>query len=264
MNQKLSKAPVYYTLAQVQFNPVLDLDNFLPAIQSQMRESAFPDYKPEVFQRLIMPFAVGDGAQVTPPGLTRQSRYWFGDIAGRTSFLLETNGLTLQTTEYPTFEEFRGIFLTGLGVVHKALRLDFVERIGLRYLDAVYPLSVGESLDDYLVPEVRGLSGKIEGHMLHAATETMAMTAAGQLVSRTIIRQGRIGVPDDFSTNAPQINPRFTEWEGLHAIVDTDAFQMRREAFDLDAVKTQLGALHNVVKTAFKATVTDHARKAWA
>lgn len=55
MGKKLSNAPVYYTVAQVQFNPVLDLDSYVPAIQAKMRDAHFPDFKKEVFQRLDFP-----------------------------------------------------------------------------------------------------------------------------------------------------------------------------------------------------------------
>ena len=44
MGKKLTNAPVYYTVAQVQFNPVLDLDGYIPAIQSKMREAHFPGF----------------------------------------------------------------------------------------------------------------------------------------------------------------------------------------------------------------------------
>src|SRR5687767_9451958 len=114
MGTKLSKAPVYYTVAQVQFNPILDLDSFLPGIQAQMREMNFPDFKQEVVQRLVLPIGVSDAAQPPAPALSRQTRYSFGDIDGRTSFLLDTNSLSFQTTAYDTFETFSRTFVTGL------------------------------------------------------------------------------------------------------------------------------------------------------
>ena len=135
MGKKLTNAPVYYTVAQVQFNPVLDLDGYIPAIQSKMREAHFPDYKKEVVQRLVLPFGGTEQGQLAAPTVTPQSRYQFGDIDGRSLFLLETNALSFQTTSYDTFAIFSGALLKGLGVLHNALRLDFVERIGLRYLD---------------------------------------------------------------------------------------------------------------------------------
>ena len=139
MGKKLTNAPVYYTVAQVQFNPVLDMDGYIPAIQSKMREAHFPDYKKQVVQQLVLPFGSTGQGQMAAPTVTPQSRYLFGDIDGRSLFLLDTNALSFQTTSYDTFETFSKVLLKGLGIVQDALRLDFVERIGLRYLDAVQP-----------------------------------------------------------------------------------------------------------------------------
>lgn len=264
MVKKLSNAPVFYTLAQVQFNPILELSTFVPSIQSMMREAHFPDFREEVFQRLLLPYTGSGAGQATAPTLSLQSRYSFGDIAERTKFLLENNGLTFQTTAYESFDSFMRNFSVGLSIVHKFLKLAFVERIGLRYLDAIFPMKDGEGLNDYLVPEVRGLYQKLQGNLHHSANETVTVTPAGQLVTRVIIRNGRIGLPDDFSAHSPVIAPRFAHWDGMHAIVDTDAHLIHREAFELEAVQHRLTALHNVVKHSFKATVTDHAWNAWA
>ncbi len=264
MGKKLTNAPVYYTVAQVQFNPVLDLDGYIPAIQSKMREAHFPDYKNEVVQRLVLPFGGAEQGQMAAPTVTPQSRYLFGDIDGCSLFLLETNALSFQTTRYDTFETFSGQLLRGLGIFHNALRLDFVERIGLRYLDAVQPTEEGVSLRDFLVPEVLGLALRGGCQLQHSVSETSVSTAAGQLVSRVIIRHGHIGLPVELSGLAPNIDPRFTQREGLHAIIDTDAFIVHREVFELAKVEARLTALHDEIEKSFKATVTEHARASWA
>ena len=264
MGTKLNNAPVYYTVAQVQFNPVLDLDGYIPAIQSRMREAHFPDYKKEVFQRLVLPFGNAEQGQMAAPTVTPQSRYLFGDIQGHSLFLLETNALSFQTTLYDTFDTFSNALLKGLGILHDALRLDFVERIGLRYLDAVQPSKDGESLRDFLVPEVLGHSLRGEGRLQQSISETSAMTPAGQLVSRVLIRHGHVGLPMELAGLTPNIAPRFTQRESLHAIVDTDASFSTREPFELAKVGARLTALHDDIVNAFNATVTDHARASWA
>lgn len=264
MGKRLNNAPVYYTVAQVQFNPVLDLDGYIPAIQSKMRETHFPDYKKEVVQRLVLPFGGTEQGQLAAPTLTPQSRYLFGDIAGRTLFLLETNALSLQTTSYDTFETFSETLLKGLGVLHDALRLAFVERIGLRYLDAVQPSKDGETLRDFLVPEVLGLALRGEGQLQHSVSETSVSTTAGQLVSRVLIRHGHVGLPVELTGLAPSIDPRFTQRESLHAIVDTDGSIGVREVFELRKVGARLTALHDEIVKSFNATVTEHARATWA
>lgn len=264
MGNKLTNAPVYYTIAQVQFNPVLDLDGYIPAIQSKMREEHFPDYKKEVFQRLVLPFGGAEQGQMAPPTLTPQSRYLFGDIAGQTLFLLETNSFSLQTTAYDTFKSFSETLVKGLIILHSALQLNFVERIGLRYLDAIQPAKDTESLRDFLEPEVLGLALRGRGQLQHTVSETSVTTAAGQLLSRVLIRHGHVGLPMELSGLAPTINPRFTQREGLHAIVDTDASISQREVFDLDKVASRLTALHDEIDKCFYDTVTNHARASWA
>ena len=264
MGTKLNNAPVYYTVAQVQFNPVLDLDGYVPAIQSKMREAHFPDYKKEVFQQLVLPFGGAEQGQMAAPTVTPQTRYLFGDIDGRSLFLLETNALSFQTTRYDTFETFSGAMLKGLGVLHDALRLDFVERIGLRYLDAVQPSKDGETLRDFLVPEVLGHSLRGQGELQHSISETGVLTTSDQLVSRILIRDDHVGLPMELGGLSPTIDPRFTQRKSLHAIVDTDASIAHREAFDLVKVGTRLTALHDDIVKSFNATVTDHARASWA
>lgn len=264
MGTKLSNAPVYYTVAQVQFNPVLDLDGYIPAIQSKMREAHFPDYKKEVFQRLVLPFGGVEQGQMTAPTVSPQVRHLFGDIDGRSLFLVDTNALSFQTTRYDTFETFSETLLQGLGVLHDALRLDFVERIGLRYLDAVQPSKDGETLRDFLVPEVLGHSLRGQGQLQHSVSETSVLTASGQLLSRVLIRDDHVGLPMELAGLAPAIDPRFTQRKSLHAIVDTDASLALREAFELAKVGARLTSLHDDIVKSFKATVTDYARASWA
>ena len=131
MGTKLNNAPVYYTVGQVLFNPILDLESYLSAIQPRMRDANFPDYRPEVVQKLVFPFGGQENIPTQAPVLTSHTRHVFGDISGRANFVLDTNSLVFQTTEYGTFETFLETFLTGLRILHEALRLSFVERIGL-------------------------------------------------------------------------------------------------------------------------------------
>ena len=229
-----------------------------------MCEAQFPDYKKEVVQRIVLPFGGAEQGQMVAPAITPQSRYLFGDINERSLFLLETNVLSFQTTSYDTFETFSGALLKGLSILHDALRLDFVERIGLRYLDAVQPSTVGETLRQFLVPEVLGLALRGEGQLQHSVSETSVTTAAGQLVSRVLIRHGHVGLPMELGGLAPVIDPRFTQHDSLHAIVDTDASISHREVFDLAKVGARLTALHGEIVKSFNATVTDHAKTSWA
>lgn len=260
MGRKLRNAPLYYVVAQVQFNAVLELDTFLPAIQSRLREANYPDYKAEIVQSLVFKGPV-DG-QPLSPSFTSSSRHTFGDVEGKNTFLLEANALTFHTTAYETYEDFASRFFTGLKIVHKILSLALVERIGIRYLDAVYPLKDGEALENYLLPEVLGLYKKVDCELIHSFSETMGNTSEGQIISRAVVRKGKIGFPDEL-TNHPVIDPRFTQWDGLHAVIDSDAFDMKRVVFDIEKIAFKLDALHELISSSFHAAITPEALKAW-
>lgn len=263
MGTKMSNAPVYFVVGQVRFNTVLDLGSYLPAIQGRMRAEHFPDYKEEVRQQITLPFGGGSAEQPAAPSILPQSRYTFSSIDGTSGFILENNALSFQTTAYSTFEAFSQCLLKGLNIIHEALGLDFTERVGLRYLDAVLPKDGVESLSDYLTPEVLGLSHKLKSPLVHSVSETLSLSPAGQLISRVIIQKGRVGLPPELTGMTPKLHARFTGPEGQHAILDNDAFYESREVFDLSELEARLSVLHDEVSKSFKVMVTPHAVKTW-
>ena len=263
MGKKMKDAPVYFTVAQVRFNPILNMEGYLPTIQERMRATHFPDFKRETIQQLILQFgSPSDKSQAPTPSFVPQARCVFGNIDRTTEFVLEHNALALQTTAYDTSDSFFKILLDGLGIIHDVLRLDFTERVGLRYFDAVLPKS-GEAISDYLTPEVLGLSLRIDGKLSHSYSETVTINISGQLISRVIIQDGRVGLPPEIMALAPRINSKFTEPEGRHAMIDTDAFCEQREVFNLETIGSKLVALHVEIRKSFKATVTQFALDTW-
>jgi uncharacterized protein (TIGR04255 family) len=263
MGKKMKNAPVYFTVAQVRFNPVLNMEGYLPTIQERMRATHFPDFKRESIQQLIVSLASSSDVDQPPkPSFASQARCRFGSMDATTEFVLENNAIALQTTTYDTSETFFKMLLDGLTIIHDALHLDFTERIGLRYFDAVLPKS-NQSLSDYLTPEVLGLSNKLGDKLEHSYSETVTMNISGKLVSRIIIQDGRVGLPPEIKQLAPKLNNRFTGPEGRHAILDTDAFYEQREVFDLEKIGSKLAALHSEIEKSFYATTTPFAIKAW-
>lgn len=263
MGKKMKNAPVYFTLAQIRFNPILNMEGFLPAIQEKMRIAHFPDFKRETIQQLVFQVGLpGDGSQAQAPSVAPQPRCFFGNIDRSTEFVLEHNALAIHTTNYDTSPPFFKLLLDGLKIIHDTIRLDFTERVGLRYFDAILTKN-NESLSEYLTPEVLGLSLKLGDKLSHAYSETVTLNTSGQLVSRVIIQDGHVGLPPEIATLAPTIKSKFTEPTGRHAILDTDAFYEQREVFSLERLNSKLVALHAEIKKSFNATVTPFAIKAW-
>ncbi len=257
MGKKLKNAPVFYAVAQVQFNPMLDLFDFMPQIQSQLRKEGLPDYRQIHQQQLAF-----SADLAMAPVLQARLRFLFGDIEERSMIIVDTNALAFVTTAYDTFETFLATLMRGLEILHGQLGIDFVERVGLRYLDAVQAGSLA-ALADFLVPEVLGMSAKGPGRLQHSISETVLATTHGELVTRVLIKEGALVLPDDLGAS-PALLERFRQFTGLHAVIDTDAFIAKREPFNLGTIQTRLHSLHDEIDQSFRATVTEHALTSWA
>ena len=265
MGKKLSNAPVYYTIVQVQFNPIMELDQYINRIQSRMSENGFPDFKRQIIQQFVLPMGNIQPDQITTSGLTPSYRFLFGDMVGSSMFMLANNSLSFQTTSYESFDKFALCFMEAIAIIQATLPVKFIERIGIRYLDAIQPKNEGETLGDFLIPQVMGLSTRDNLTLNQSFSETISITPKDQqVISRVIIRNGDIGLPLDLNDSAPKIAPRFATINGLHAIIDIDASVMHRDLFDLLEIKGHVGSLHSEIEEAFTAIVSPYALDAWA
>lgn len=257
MGKKMSNAPVYFTLAQIRFNPILKMDEHLPTIQDKFWACGFPDFRHEQVQQIGLS-AAGQGAL---PAVSTQSHYIFGNIERTSNYALDSNSLVFQTTVYESFEAFSNLFSQGLSIVNEALNLAYIERLGTRYFDAVLPQD-GETLTDYLIPEVMGTSD-FANTLVQSLSETVSLSDHGTLVSRVVIRDGPLGMPSDLLPLAPGLPPKITDFQGLHAIIDSDAYNETRKPMDIDEVLKNLAGLYSDISASFKKVMTEHALQIW-
>jgi uncharacterized protein (TIGR04255 family) len=266
MGQKLNNAPVYFTIAQVRHNPILSIREYLTGIQESMRGEGYPDFKTAPTVQISLPQIIpGEASQNSAPTAQQIERYLFSTLDGTRGFIVEQNAFSLQTTKYETYQAFAEEFFKGLKIIHKAVKLHYTERVGIRYLDAVVPPDGEKAIAKYLVPGVLGISSVLPDtvQVTLSLSETHILTNAGNLVARAIIRNGPLGFPIDLQPLGLTVAERFAKIEGLHAILDTDASHVGREAFDVAALQSRLQALHDVIGTAFWTTVTEQAKQAW-
>lgn len=259
MGTPLKNPPVYLTLAQVRFNPILKLSDFLPSIQESFRQAGYPDFERQSI--ISIQITVQDG-QPPVPAPVPQERFQLGNAEKTHTFILDAQSLTLQSTHYGHFEDFSDCFLKGLGIVNDAVRLAFTERVGLRYLDRVMP-QAGETIEQYLVDQVQGMYSRLRGRPLYAFTEARNEIDNIKLLSRVVIQDGPLAFPPDIQPGYMQISERFTSYTGISAILDNDGFVEGREAFSTQVVGAHLDAIHKVISTAFKTTVLPYAFAAW-
>lgn len=259
MGAPLKNPPVYYTVVQARFNAILALVDFLPAIQEKFRKAGYPDYVAR--PTTVLQFGPGGPGSAAPKTIT-YDQYSFTNVARTHSFVLDPYALSLQSTNYGRFETFSAEFIKGLARVHSEVRLDLVERIGLRYLDRVTPKD-GDTLEKYLIPEVLGLSHRGLGKTVHTYSETMTDVDGVTLVSRIVTQEGGLAFPPDVQPLGLAVDKRFTEHQGLHAILDTDGYVTAREAYSEERMSKVLHVIHEAISASFKVTATKHAFTVW-
>src|SRR5574344_2105505 len=133
----MTKAPVYYALAQAQFNPVAAMAKYVDEIQDILRREGYTLFEPQEITQLQFVGAAGQAP--TNPELMKVTN-WLISRADRTAgFILGASSLAYHTTHYETRHEFLPELAQGLQAVHKVVFLDHIARLGLRYLDAVIP-----------------------------------------------------------------------------------------------------------------------------
>ena len=262
MGQKLRRAPVYFSLAQVRFSPVLALDSYVPKIQDQLRRQGYPDVNQGMLTTFNLNVGSPAGAGAPQVPISQATRYSFCNIERTQGFILDQAALSYQTTEYDSFDSFSETLVKGLKIVNEAVSFSYTDRIGVRYLDAIYPRG-DEDLSEYLSESVLGLYGRLDGSLVHAFSETVIKNDTSKVVARAILQDGQIGFPPDLQPMELRVPERFQILKGLHAILDTDGSNEHRSVFDLLHIEKHLSAVHSAVIDAFKAIVTERAIRIW-
>ena len=259
MGNPLKTPPVYLTLAQVRFNPILKLPQFVEQIQENFRLAGYGDFSEQQFVSIHLTSQAGQNPTPTP---VTQQRFHFGNLERTHIFGLTDRSITLYSSRYGHFDTFLKCFLEGLATVHHALDLAFTETIGLRYLDLVVP-KTGEALEDYLVEQVRGLGTPLGGESVYSYAEAMDKIGNITLRSRVAIQNGPFAFPPDLQRMNLHIEERFNSHVGHAANLDNDGFVEVREPFSAAVVAEHLKAIHMVISHGFKSTVTPHALEVW-
>lgn len=270
MGKKLQNAPVYFTIGQIQHNPLLGLDSFVSEIQERMRKLGYPDFSQEMQMGFSFSGGVGGDSragEAAAPAVQPVSmrRFFFCNMHSTAGFTLQQNSLSFQTTDYQTFENFLGELINGIELLNDVVGgLSFVDRLGLRYLDAVIPLH-GQDLAQYLPSELMGLPARLKttGFSYSFTEALVVLPNVGAVTTRTIIRNGQISFPQDLRPDPLKLSRRFEGANTEHAVIDTDASYSEREAMTIFAIKDRFTKLHSEIEKSFNATVTDFARASW-
>jgi uncharacterized protein (TIGR04255 family) len=254
---KLARSPLVLVLTQVRFSSLLKMREVVPEIQQGLRERGFPRYAQEEMQQFIF------GPEVKAE---RDTKWVFGDRSRTEAVTLSSSSVSYQTSHYDVFETFADRFGAVLDVIAPLTKLEFAERIGLRFVDLVRS-SEGRTASDLLRASVRGLSPADLGvprcrhqFMLQAETEH------GDLYVRSFENEGpKFMPPDLFSMHLLYPVDENALGTDPYRIIDIDHIWQSGEVdFNRASIVDKLWCLHEYSSKAFLATVTEEAIKLWS
>jgi uncharacterized protein (TIGR04255 family) len=265
MGKKLKNAPVYFVIGQVRFNPIpMPIRDNIDKIQEGFRQLGYTDYRPQTLQQMQI---VLQNNQVTQKPVALVDIFEFANAERTELFRLEPNQLSLQTVDYQTFATFSETFAKALEILTTNVQLDFIERVGLRFLDAVMPRE-GEGVGDYLHTQLLGLSALADNlTTTFSLSETLMKRNSDSILARVVIQEGQVGFPPDLANTGMEIGPRFREFSGQLAILDNDAFYAERVRFHdsstIESIMNTFRRLKDLINEVFKKSVTERAFEVW-
>ena len=147
--QKMRRAPVYFTLAQVRFNPILALESYVPKIQDQLRRHGFPDTQKTMVTTFNLNIAQPNNSGPQPLPIAQVARHTFSTMDKSAGFILDQGSLSFQTMEYDVFESLSETFLKGLKTVHEAVESQLYGSKSACATSMLCTLGKGEDLSEY-------------------------------------------------------------------------------------------------------------------
>lgn len=272
MGRRMGNPPVYFVIGQIKHNAVLQLNNYIAGIQENLRKAGYPDYRTATaINTVLTPQQDGRGPDAAAASVTikQVAQHRFQNLSRRSCIILAQDAVSFQTTEYETFEQFSSELWKAVRTVDQAVSgLSYVERIGLRYLDAVIPQE-GETLNQYLVREVLGVSGLVSDiRPSHSFSESALRSDNDYtIVTRVFSHEGQLGLPADLGAENMPFLDRFEQFRKSapvrHAIIDTDGSWTGRGEFSESFNANALTKIHDLIDVAFRANLDPHAIKVW-
>lgn len=257
-NGKLPNAPLAYVLAQIQFEPILELKSFVPKIQSALRAD-FPRFQ-ELAQQA---FAFGAN------GVMQQAaslRWEFLSASKGIGAIVLSDSLVLHATEYEDYDHFEECILKVASTFGEIVPHLLIKRIGLRYVDFLKPRE-NDQLDDYVVAS---MGRHFDLGVAYASYQSGTRIIFEMLEGKLVIQFARgIGTPDLPPDLLPLVLEPSDIMRRAHpmnregGVLDWDRFVEANVPFTKEQLKKRFSLMHDDISKAFQSLTTDHARTVW-
>ena len=256
--EKLTTQPLVIALVEFRFSVVLKMQDHIESFQDCVRDQ-FPIFTKR--QTQTMHFSP-NGVQVDT------SLGWVFQTSNKKSALmLDTDRLVLITSEYGRFPDFFTQCEKALTFIADEIKPALLQRIGLRYSDAIIAKDENENIQSYVQPEVCNVEHVADiGQQIHRINETVLQTDVGILAIKSLYGKLNLSTWHDLSDTPVTIKQYPAHSERI--LLDFDHYWQPSEsedsvAFDVDFMRTKTASLHEKSREAFWRMTTELGRRQW-
>lgn len=272
---KNNLAPVVYTLAQVQFSPILKMAQYMGEIQEALAPVLpFLEEKQELGVRInINPDGVPESEK------THHTAWQFMSLDRCKSLYLRNDAFVFHSSQYKDFEEFLATVMGMLNTVNRIVPIHAVIRYGLRYVDILqsnegfhptHHIAPGLcGLDSNALASVQGLDRieTLQPKCVQRTNENVFHTNYGTLVLRMYETLGTPALPPDLA--ATTVNVKLTlpqpDQDKYFVTMDIDHFRDGLSvAFSMEAAQNAMRDLHIGTSAVFFAAIKDESINTWS
>ena len=247
MGIKLENPPAVYVLCQVIFNTILDMENFVPKFQEAVRVQ-FPRFKEASY--FIQPIVdTQNGPDIKPQIRTN---WHFIDKKNTSGYLLNANSLTFHTTKYDSFESLKNFFISGLKSLHSIVNLSFIERSGLRYINAV---QVNETSKKYFHNSLLGMDDLEYDYQNISTTSVFNINTETTLKIQSFRSKYGYALPNDISRDLEikyleQVETMMLDFDCIH--------KYEIDKLDIDNINESITIQHDIIENTFKKSIDEN------
>ena len=193
-----------------------------------------------------------------------ERRYRFLNRERTASAVVARNAITVETTDYQEFSDFRALVLTVVDAVAATTKIVGVERVGLRYINEVrVAKSINETKDwrGWISDDVLGVLTMTEDYETDAFQTVVRL--GGSDSTGVVLRFA--AMTGDGVVGGGPLQRRAPASTGPFFVIDTDSYRVTAgsdmEDFERASIARILDVIHAPVGTMFHRSITDRLRK---
>lgn len=258
LREVFPKAPLEFVACEIRvpIAPKLVREDTFEALTDELAD-VLPIPDQEQVQTLAI-IAGRDG------GVETERRYRFLNRERTASAVVSRNAITVETTDYQEFSDFRSLVLRVADAVAATTKIVGIERVGLRYIDEV---RVRDEITDasgwrsWLSDEVLGVLSVGEGYQTDGFQTVLRLT--GEDSTGVVLRYAAM-VGDGVVGDGP-LRRRAPAAIGPFFVIDTDSYRTSpgpyMEDFEHDRIADVLDLIHRPAGMLFHRAITDRLRE---